>query len=70
MPIKDLLQVYKLFKNVSLLRKQNGFKYAGIVIGNRNHYHAFRPNNFSPRSDSSALSYFVCSQFLGSPGKA
>ena len=34
------------------------------------YYHFFRPRIFSPSLVSLAVSYFSCSQFLGSPGKA
>src|SRR5687767_3239428 len=34
------------------------------------HYHLSMPKSFLPKGESSAGPYFVCSHFLGSPGKA
>jgi len=53
-----------------------GYKISGFDYINQSlmryklHHHLSNPNNFLPRSDNSAVSYFVFSQFLGSPGKA
>src|SRR5882724_3140484 len=35
-----------------------------------NIYHLSNPKSFLPNEDNSAVLYFVCSHFLGSPGKA
>ena len=35
-----------------------------------NQLHLVNPKSFSPKEDNCAVLYLVCSQFLGSPGKA
>jgi len=53
------------------LPEENSIMCGGVVKSKFNlSYQFFNPNNFSPSRDNSAVSYFVCSQFLGSPGKA